>query len=370
MEKAMTKMLLEVVSEISVKYGLDISEVKREIGLDVEVRVLKEKEKGKKIMLPFCGRIDEERCQGIKINYGLYTQCENNIFQKKLCKTCHKQSKKNSDGKPNYGTIDERLDKNYKDKNGKQPIKYSKFMEKMNITREMAEKEAEEQGVTIPEEEFEIKKTGRGRPKKSTSTTDTSDEESIAEPKKRGRPPKEKKVIENGNVGDDLIKNLIEEANKNEPKKVATPLPKEPTPEPKKAATPLPKEPTPEPKKAATPLPKEPTPEPKKEATPEPKKAATPLPKEPTPEPKKAATPEPKKAATPEPKKAATPEADNDDDSDDEEETVVVPFTFKGVKYLKATDNTIYDINTHEEVGVWDEEKQEIVPDDDDDDED
>ena len=298
MEKAMSKMLLEVVSEISVKYGLDISEVKREIGLDVEVRVLKEKEKGKKIMLPFCGRIDEERCQGIKINYCLYTQCENNIFQKKLCKTCHKQSEKNSDGKPNYGTIDERLDKNYKDKNGKEPIKYSKFMEKMNITREMAEKEAEEQGVTIPEEEFEIKKTGRGRPKKSTSTTDTSDEESIAEPKKRGRPPKEKKVIENGNVGDDLIKNLIEEANKSEPKKTATPPPKEPTPEPKKTAT---------------------------------------------------------------------PEPENDDDSDDEEETVVAPFTFKGVKYLKAADNTVYDINTHEEVGVWDEEKQEIVPDDDED---
>ena len=298
MEKAMSKMLLEVVSEISVKYGLDISEVKREIGLDVEVRVLKEKEKGKKIMLPFCGRIDEERCQGIKINYCLYTQCENNIFQKNLCKTCHKQSEKNSDGKPNYGTIDERLDKNYKDKNGKQPIKYSKFIEKMNITREMAEKEAEEQGVTIPEEEFEIKKTGRGRPKKSTSTTDTSDEESIAEPKKRGRPPKEKKVIENGNVGDDLIKNLIEEANKSEPKKTATPPPKEPTPEPKKTAT---------------------------------------------------------------------PEPENNDDSDDEEETVVAPFTFKGVKYLKAADNTVYDINTHEEVGVWDEEKQEIVPDDDED---
>ncbi len=297
MEKAMRKMLLEVVSEISVKYGLDISEVKREIGLDVEVRVLKEKEKGKKIMLPFCGRIDEERCQGIKINYGLYTQCENNIFQKNLCKTCHKQSEKNSDGKPNYGTIDERLDKNYKDKNGKQPIKYSKFMEKMNITREMAEKEAEKLGLIIPEEEFEIKKTSRGRPKKSTSTTDTSDEESIAEPKKRGRPPKEKKVIENGNVGDDLIKNLIEEANKSEPKKTATPPPK---------------------------------------------------------------------AATP-PPKAATPEPENDDDSDDEEETVVVPFIFKGVKYLKAADNTIYDINTHEELGVWDEEKQEIVPDDDED---
>ena len=294
-------MLLEVVSEICSKYELDISEVKKEIGLDVKIVNEKEKnkEKGKKILLPFCGRIDDERCQGIKINYCLYTQCENNIFQKNLCKTCHKQSEKNSDGKPNYGTIEERLDKNYKDKNGKQPIKYSKFMDKMNVTREMAEKEAEEQGVTIPEEEFEIKKTSSGRPKKSTSTTDTSDEESIAEPKKRGRPPKEKKVIENGNVGDDLIKNLIEEANKSEPKKEETP--------------------------------------------------------------------QPKKEATPQPKKEATPQPDNDDDSDDDEETVVVHFTFKGVKYLKASDNTVYDINTHEEVGVWDEEKQEIVPDEDED---
>ena len=167
MERGMSKMLLEVVSEICSKYELDISEVKKEIGLDVKIVNEKEKikEKGNKITLPFCGRIDDERCQGIKINYGLYTQCENNIFQKKLCKTCHKQSEKNSDGKPNYGTIDERLDKNYKDKKGKEPIKYSKFMDKMNITREMAEKEAEKQGVTIPEEEFEIKKTSRGRPK-------------------------------------------------------------------------------------------------------------------------------------------------------------------------------------------------------------
>ena len=56
-------------------------------------------------------------------------------------------------------------------------------------------------------------------------------------------------------------------------------------------------------------------------------------------------------------------ENDEEDDESDEEETLVVPFVFKGVKYLKAADNTIYDINTHEEIGVWDEIKQEIVED-------
>ena len=292
-EEGVEEMVLGVLMEIERRYNIDMSEIKKEIG-SVEVKV-RGKEKNS-IILPFNGRINEEDCKGIKMNYGLYTQCKNKMFMKELCKTCYKQSEKNSNGKPNYGTIDERLDKNYTDKNGKKPIKYSKYMEKMNISREMVEKEAEEQCVTINEEEFEIEKTKRGRPKKSTSTTDTSDEESIAEPKKRGRPPKEKKVIENGNIGDDLIQNLIKEANK--------------------------------------------------------------------PEPPKNIEPETPKNVEPEPPKNVEPE--DEDDSDDEEETVVVPFVFKGVKYLKAADNTIYDNETHEEVGVWDEEKQEIVPDDDD----
>ena len=125
-------MLVEVVEEISKKYSLDSEEVKKYIGVEVSMK----KEKGKRVILPFCGRIDEEKCRGIKINYGLYTQCEKNIFSNNLCKCCNKQSEKNSNGKPNYGTIDERLNKNYKDKNGKEPVKYSKIMEKMNITRD------------------------------------------------------------------------------------------------------------------------------------------------------------------------------------------------------------------------------------------
>ena len=84
MERAISKMLLEVVRGISSKYGLEISEIKKEIGLDVKIVNERErKKKSERIMLPFCGRIDEEICQGIKINYGLYTQCRNNIFKKK-----------------------------------------------------------------------------------------------------------------------------------------------------------------------------------------------------------------------------------------------------------------------------------------------
>ena len=36
-----------------------------------------------------------------------------------------------------------------------------------------------------------------------------------------------------------------------------------------------------------------------------------------------------------------------------EKELAVTEFIFKGKKYLKAGDNTLYDLDTHEEVGMW-----------------
>ena len=56
MERAISKMLLEVVRGISSKYGLEISEIKKEIGLDVKIVNERErKKKSERIMLPFCG---------------------------------------------------------------------------------------------------------------------------------------------------------------------------------------------------------------------------------------------------------------------------------------------------------------------------
>jgi len=46
--------------------------------------------------------------------------------------------------------------------------------------------------------------------------------------------------------------------------------------------------------------------------------------------------------------------------ADDEEETIVIKFDILGVTYLKSQDNVLYDINTHDAVGVWNEEKSEI----------
>jgi hypothetical protein len=53
------------------------------------------------------------------------------------------------------------------------------------------------------------------------------------------------------------------------------------------------------------------------------------------------------------PAAAAAPPVKVEEES--EEETTVVQFEIGGIKYLKDDENTLYDFETHEEVGVWNE---------------
>ena len=48
------------------------------------------------------------------------------------------------------------------------------------------------------------------------------------------------------------------------------------------------------------------------------------------------------------------------EESDDEEETIVVKFDIKGITYLKSKDNVLYDMLSHDVVGLWNEERAEI----------
>ena len=52
-------------------------------------------------------------------------------------------------------------------------------------------------------------------------------------------------------------------------------------------------------------------------------------------------------------------------ESEDEEETLVVKFDIKGVIYLKSSDNVLYDMMSHDVIGIWNEETSEIdeIPD-------
>ena len=177
---------------------------------DKEDRVL-----GKsKCIIPFCGSKISGRCSGIKLNYGLYSQCMNEISGSDIyCKTCSKQGVKSGTGKPTYGDISERINKGkeWRDKKGKEAVRYANVMDKLEITREQAEREATRFGLKISEIEFEMKEVKRGRPKKSVEVSDTDSEISV-EPKKRGRPRKEKQVVSSLSPGDDLIAGFIKSA--------------------------------------------------------------------------------------------------------------------------------------------------------------
>lgn len=56
-----------------------------------------------------------------------------------------------------------------------------------------------------------------------------------------------------------------------------------------------------------------------------------------------------------------------EEEEEEEEETTVKKFEFNGTTYLKSDDHILYDMNSHEGIGIWNEETQEIekLPDDD-----
>jgi len=119
-----------------------------------------------------------------------------------------------------YGAIAERLEKGgVIGNNGalRKPVPYANVMAKLGITEQQAVLAAEKVGVTIPEEEIRPAPVQRGRPKKTKAVevvADTSDSGSGSDKsaaKKRGRPKKEKKVL-SAAQGDDLIASLVQEA--------------------------------------------------------------------------------------------------------------------------------------------------------------
>ena len=224
-ERICSRYVLDVVDRLCSSRGwlnrVDVCSYLYKLGyIEGGVGVVDVGKKGKKCILPFCGSILNS-CHGIKLNYGLYSQCMNDRDGNgRYCKTCEKQGKKNSTGKPTYGDITERMDVSWRDKKGKEAVRYANVMDKLEITREMAEKSASGWGIVIPELEFEIKEVKRGRPKKSVAVSDTDSEASF-EPKKRGRPRKEKSVISELSPGDDLIAGLIKEAKQKSPSDVS-----------------------------------------------------------------------------------------------------------------------------------------------------
>ena len=267
-------------------------------------------EKG--IVLPWCGE-DEKKCKNIKKNGGLYTQCDVDVGDVEYCKVCEKSISKNG-GVCEYGNVSERLScgiMEYVDRKGGKVKSYSEYMKKNKLERSDVEKYGQMCGVVIPACHFEnavSEKKKRGRPKSEQEMTTLGRVD--VEKKKRGRPKKEKQVVANG-AGEELIASLC--------------LPGLPT-----ACLPTACLPTAELRCCL------PTAELRCQDTSESSSEAS------------------KPSADSE---ASKPSADM---ADDEEETIVIKFDILGVTYLKSQDNVLYDINTHDAVGVWNEEKSEI----------
>jgi hypothetical protein len=230
LETAFQKNTAETTRMLAERYGFDAEEALRSLNIGETVKIVKGKKKGTakvaakekkekkaepKMVLPFCGRVVEEWCEGVKQNHGLYSQCTSEKTGEKYCKTCKKQAEKNGSGKPTLGEISERMGKSseaYREEKGKKCVVYAVVMKKLKIEKEEACAEAKKFGLEIPAEEFELPKSHRGRPKKLSESESVKSED--GEKKRRGRPKKNKTVAENEtDETDDLIASLVAEAN-------------------------------------------------------------------------------------------------------------------------------------------------------------
>ena len=216
-----------VVRECGNRYKFDADEAIRELGLSsVEiVRQVKSRSMSKKLRsviverasfpLPFNGECNDDKCSGLRLNNGLYTQCQvARKGEKPYCKTCEAQASKNENGKPDYGTIQDRLEVgifDYVDPRGNKPVGYKKIMKKMKLSEEQVLEEAGKLNISINPQHFEeveeVKKGRKPNPLK---------EAKVKAEGKKGRPKKTKKVLEIEGDSDDLFASLVASASSEE----------------------------------------------------------------------------------------------------------------------------------------------------------
>jgi len=223
MMKAMKNFGEEVSSKAiklcAAKYGFSEEEALREIGgVSVSVKEIKErKEKPKKpsMSLPFNGEFNPNLCHALRQNSGLYTQCQSGPTKGAFCNNCHKLAEKAEDGIPEYGLIQQRMEAysngvEYVDPKGRKPVAYLKVMKKYKLTQEQVVEEAGKFGIEINPIHFEAPlETKRGRP--AAAPKEAKEAKAV-----KGRPKKEKKVVELSGDDDDLFASLVASANASE----------------------------------------------------------------------------------------------------------------------------------------------------------
>jgi AT hook motif len=358
MMSVLSKLFLEGYNEgvaaICREHGLELpcsgSEPKVVLKTSKKVKEAKVKVEKASIPLPFIS-CNESLCRGVKANHSLYTQCQQKPMKGvSFCKTCTKQCEKNANGKPDCGSMEERVNAEYCGPKGDKPKAYALVMKKLKLSREQVEAEANKVGIVIGEEHFAepIGEKKRGRPSKKIES------ETGSETKKRGRPKKAVKEVQEEQVEDLLsAANLIEDNDDisemtsnsadDEMSIEEKPVTKE-TANAKKEAEKLAKKEAKEADKLA-----------KKEAEKAAKKEAAEAKKKPA---KKEEVPAPVEVAAPvevpAPVEVAAPV-----EKDAPVKMKVKKFEYKGSKYFRTSNNVVYDMEK-DEVGIWNEETEEI----------
>jgi hypothetical protein len=227
MEKQLVNMHMDfgmrIVSECARLYGFDADEAVRALNIGSlkmdKKPVAKKSPSTKKVKqakasfpIPFNGKAMEGCCGGLRYNRGLYTQCQGKVVSESgFCNVCQGQADKNGNGKPDCGTIGDRLAAglyDFQDPKGKSPIAFTALLKKLKLSEEAVKEEAGKLNIEIDEEHFEFialeKKKGR-----KSSKTDVPKKEK----KEKGRPKKSKKVLELEGDSSDLFASLVAQAN-------------------------------------------------------------------------------------------------------------------------------------------------------------
>ena len=335
-ETAWKKEMEKVVRSLSEKYNFDFEEAMESLGAAKKPTTPAKKQPAAKravpaYPIPFVGTVQEDWCKAVKTNHGLMTQCTMPAVSGDWCKTCAKQAEANETNEPTLGSIMSRVGKDdWVAANGKAPVPYHKVVAKLNLaeSKDQIIEEAAKFGVTLTEEMF---------------TAPAVENKAEA---KRGRPKKDKPTV-SAAEGDDLISNLVAQAQANMP---ASPVQEETEPSVQYLGTAVEKEETKKAKKAA-----------KKPKMTEEEKAAAKLQKE-----QEKAAAKTKKAQQ-DKEKADAKEANAqqeavevEEEEYDDEAVKIEKFEHKGNEYLRSADNVLYDPETHAPVGQWNEAEGKI----------
>ena len=213
----MRNAISQAVESCALKYGFSAEEALHDLGVSITLsqgkKLCEKSPKTKKVSprfpLPFNGEHNDDLCQALRQNNGLYTQCQGSKKTGLYCKSCSQLAGKSEDGIPEYGTISQRLAADtfgYVDPKGRKPTAYTKVMRKYKISQEEALEEASKFGITINQDHFiapEEPKRGRtpSKPKE------------VKESKGKGRPKKTTKVVISDDDDDDLFASLVASAN-------------------------------------------------------------------------------------------------------------------------------------------------------------